>query len=106
MTDSALLAAASNISTYLLSKYGSTMCSDDLAEQLHTTPLAVRVGLCRGLDLPAPDRSLPGRGHRWLTLAVAQWFADRDSVAELPAKEDVTNRRSGRPRKGWEASHV
>ena len=106
MTDSKVLAAASNISTYLLGKYGSTMCSDDLAEQLHTTPIAVRVGLCRGIDLPAPDRNLPGRGHRWLTIAVAEWFADRDNVAEAPAKEVPTSRRSGRPRKGREISHV
>lgn len=84
------------------------MCSSDLAEQLHTTSTAIRVGLCRGIDLPIPNKNLPGRGHRWLTVAVAEWLAKygevQDVVEELhaPKQAHVTARRRGRPRKAGE----
>lgn len=101
MTDPNALAAASSISTYLLARYGATMCSSNLAEQLHTTPTAIRIGLCRGLELPPPQKNLPGRGHRWLTVAVAEWLVGRtDRPQPTVAQASLPLRRVGRPRKG------
>lgn len=106
MTEEKAPAIEREIGTYLLERYGATMRSHDLAEQLHVSPTAIRIGLCRGVDLPPPDRNLPGRGHRWLTVAVAAWLVARSDAAKS-APENLRSpvRGPGRPRMGVEVRH-
>lgn len=99
-------AMVDGLNSYLLKRYGVVMTAGNLAEQLQTSLIALRIARHRGRDLP-PTASLPGRGCRWLSTDVATWLASRSAtVAELggdghpnAAHEMRSPRGRGRPRK-------
>lgn len=101
-------ALAAAIAARLAVQHGEVMVSADLAGELHMSGNALRLVLSRGGDLPRPT-PLPGKGHRWLTVDVADWLAERSAGAADANPEDdgrldvqthdvAAPRRPGRPR--------
>lgn len=56
---------ATPILRYLLARYGTVMCADQLGEQLHLSPTAIRLAYFHGHGDRLPPPSLPGgKGRR------------------------------------------
>lgn len=92
---------ATPILRYLLARYGTVMCADQLGEQLHLSPTAIRLAYFHGHGDRLPPPSLPGgKGRRWLTADVATWLAQQTATTPVavPAPTAPPRRRPGRPR--------
>lgn len=83
----------------LLSRHGTTMGYVSIAEELGSTPNAVRLRQFRTGDLPRPIQHL--KENRWPTPTIAEWLchlSNPDIEPAIPLTQGHQERASDRPR--------